>query len=47
MAKQRKASEQKSGKAEEEVEDEFHRLLSEGAKRLEQVGIFLVLTTPV
>ena len=43
LDKQRKASEQKSGKAEEEVEDEFHRLLSEGAKRLEQVGMFLVL----
>ena len=47
LAKQRKASEQKSGKAEEEVEDEFHRLLSERAKRLEQVGIFLVLNPPV
>ena len=43
MAKQRKASEQKSGEAEKEVEDELHRLLSERAKRLEQVGIFLVL----
>ena len=43
LAKQRKASEQKSGEAEKEVEDELHRLLSERAKRLEQVGIFLVL----
>ena len=43
LAKQRKASEQKCGEAEKEVEDEFHRLLSERAKRLEQVGIFLVL----
>ena len=43
LAKQRKASEQKSGKAEKEVEDKLHRLLSERAKRLEQVGIFLVL----
>ena len=46
LAKQRKASEQKSGEAEKEVEDEFHRLLSERAKRLEQVGIFLVLNPP-
>ena len=43
LAKQRKASEQKSGKAEKEVEDELHRMLSERAKRLEEVGIFLVL----
>ena len=47
LAKQRKASEQKSVEAEKEVEDEFHRLLSERAKRLEQVGIFPVLTSPV
>jgi hypothetical protein len=47
LAKQRKASEQKSGEAEKEVEDEFQRLLSERAKRLEQVGIFLVLNPPV
>ena len=47
MAKQRKVSKQKSGEAEKEVEDELHRLLSERAKRLEQVGIFLVLTTPL
>ena len=46
LAKQRKASEQKSGEAEKEVEDELHRLLRERAKRLEQVGIFLVLNTP-
>ena len=43
LAKQRKASEQNSGEAEKEVEDELQRLLSERAKRLEQVGIFLVL----
>ena len=43
LAKQRKASEQKSGEAEKEVEDELHRLLSERAKRLEEVCIFLVL----
>ena len=47
LAKQRKATEQKSGEAEQEVEDELHRLLSERAKRLEQVGIFLVLNPPV
>ena len=46
LAKQRKASEQKSGEAEKEVKDELQRLLSERAKRLEQVGIFLVLTSP-
>ena len=43
LAKQRKASEQKSGEAEKEVEDELHTLLSERAKRLEEVGILLVL----
>ena len=47
LAKQRKASEQKSGEAEKEDEVELHRLLSERAKRLEQVGIFLVLNLPV
>ena len=40
LSKQRKASEQKSREAEKEVEDELHTLLSERAKRLEEVGIY-------
>ena len=37
LAKHRKASEEKTREAENEVEDEFHKIISERAKRLEKV----------
>merc|ERR1711892_797453 len=37
LAKHRKASEEKTREAENEVEDEFHKIISERAKRLEKM----------
>ena len=42
LAKQRRASEQKE-EAEQEVEDEFHKIITERAKRLEQVWMLVAI----
>ena len=43
LAKQRIASEHKSREAENEVEDEFQKMITERAERLEQVVTLLIL----
>ena len=41
LAKQRRASEQRE-ESEQEVEDEFHKIITERAKRLEQVWMLVI-----
>ena len=44
LAKQRKVSEDKIKKEDKHIEDEFQRILTERAKRLEQVKLFSFFT---